>query len=114
MIKLTMESIETLKELNKEIAVQSRTANQNNNKYLLQKKTEIELIFNELKQKVLSELETSLEDTTENETSTNEINQKKKPILISLLSQLSLNESEKKKLNNNFENLVDEHFIETK
>ena len=67
------------------------------NKYLSQKKTEIDLILDQLKQKILTELETPLEDTAENESSLNQ----KKILLTALFPQLNLTESEKKRISNN-------------
>src|SRR2546429_7493190 len=91
--------LKVLRELNKEITVQSRNM-ENQSKYLSQKKTEIDLILSQLKQKILAELETPLEDETENETLLNQTS-KKKILLTSLLPQLNLTESEKKKISNN-------------
>jgi len=91
--------LKVLRELNKEITVQSRNM-ENQSKYLSQKKTEIDLILSQLKQKILAELETPLEDGIENETLLNQTS-KKKILLTSLLPQLNLTESEKKRINSN-------------
>ena len=90
-----------LGELNKEITVQIRGAATNQNEYLSQKKTEINLVLDQVKQKILTELEIPLEEMNQNELATDQTSQKKKTLLASLLSQLNLTESEKKKINNN-------------
>lgn len=93
--------LKVLRELNKEITAQSKNMeSQNKNKYLSQKKTEIDLILDQLKQKILTELETSLEDTNENESPLNQTS-KKRTLLTTLLPQLNLTESEKKRISNN-------------
>ena len=93
--------LKVLKELNKEITAQIRSVeSQIKSKYLSQKKTEIDLILDQLKQKILTELETPLEDTAENESSLNQTS-KKKILLTALFPQLNLTESEKKRISNN-------------
>jgi DNA polymerase III alpha subunit (gram-positive type) len=92
--------LKVLKELNKEITTQSKNAESQTKDYLSQKKTEIDLILEQLKQKILAELEMPLEGTNEDEASLNQ-NNKKKILSTTLLSQLNLSESEKKRIGNN-------------
>ena len=56
--------------------------------------------LDQLKQKILTELETPLEDTAENEFSLSQTS-KKKILLTALFPQLNLTESEKKRISNN-------------